>query len=135
MIEMPREKLTRSEMALRQFALKFPETHEDFPWGHRAFKVKGKIFVFMGNAEGATSLSFKLPKSSKVALKNSFASPTRYGMGKHGWVSVAFDTGDKLPLDLLQKWIDESYRAVAPKRVLAQLDSQKDSSKTKRRRS
>jgi hypothetical protein len=53
MIETPREKLTKSEGALREFALKFPETHEDFPWGHRALKVKGKVFVFMGGCRAA----------------------------------------------------------------------------------
>jgi predicted DNA-binding protein (MmcQ/YjbR family) len=131
MIETPREKLTKSEAALRDLALKYPETHEDFPWGHRALKVKGKVFVFMGAEEGATSMSFKLPKSAgKAALKNSFASPTHYGMGKHGWVTVAFDLGDSLPMDLLRGWIDESYRAVAPKRVLAQLVSGHEKPKT-----
>jgi predicted DNA-binding protein (MmcQ/YjbR family) len=121
MTENPRENLTKSEAILRDFALKYPETHEDFPWGHRAFKVKGKVFVFMGTEEGTTGMSLKLPKSGKSALKFPYASPTAYGMGKHGWVSVVFDSGDKLPMELLLAWIDESYRAVAPKRVLALL--------------
>jgi hypothetical protein len=30
---------------------------------------------------------------------------------------------DQLPLQLLEAWIDESYRAVAPKRLLVELDS------------
>jgi len=139
MTEAPREKLTPSEAALRVFALKYPETKEDFPWGHRAFKVKGKVFVFMGCEEGATGMSFKLPNSKTAALKKSWAKPTHYGMGKHGWVSVAFDVGDELPMELLKKWIDESYRAIAPKRVLALLEGEKPKkakakSKTKTKR-
>ena len=32
---------------LRQFALGFPEAHEEFPWGECAVKVRGKTFLFM----------------------------------------------------------------------------------------
>ena len=117
----PREKLTPSEKILREYALGFPEVTEEFPWGHRAFKVKKKIFVTLGTEEGVTSLSFKLPKSGKAALKFPFATPTHYGLGKHGWVTVTFDCGDDLPMKDLKKWIDESYRAVAPKTVLKKL--------------
>ncbi len=122
MIESPREEMTKSEKSLREFALSYPEAHEDFPWGHRALKVKKKAFVFMGSEEGVTSLSFKLPKSHKAALKYSFAQPTHYGLGKHGWVSLTFDMDDRLPMDQIKKWIDESYRAIAPKTLLKKLD-------------
>ena len=37
--------LGRAETALRRFALKYPDAAEDYPWGHLAVKVKGKIFV------------------------------------------------------------------------------------------
>lgn len=121
MIENPREKLTKSETTLRKFALSYPETSEDFPWGHRTFKVKKKAFVFMGTMEGVTSMSVKLPKSNKAALKLPNAEPTHYGLGKHGWVNLTFDSDDKLPLEQLKKWIDESFRAVAPKTILKQL--------------
>src|SRR5436305_14782180 len=114
MIASPREVMTKSEKTLRDFALSYPESHEDFSWGHRALKVKKKAFVFMGAEEGVTSLSVKLPKSGKAALKHSYAEPTHYGLGKHGWVSLTFDSGDILPMDLLKKWIDESYRSIAP---------------------
>ncbi len=73
----------------------------------------------MGSKEGVTSLSFKLPKSNKAALKNDYAKPTHYGLGKHGWVTVTFDMDDKLPMNLLIDWIDESYRTIAPKRLVA----------------
>ena len=39
-----------NQMALRDFALRYPETHEDFPWGERVIKVKGKVFLFLGGA-------------------------------------------------------------------------------------
>jgi predicted DNA-binding protein (MmcQ/YjbR family) len=46
-----------------------------------------------------------------------------YGMGKHGWVTLLIMRDDQLPLQLLEAWIDESYRAVAPKRLLVELDA------------
>ena len=44
-------------------------------------------------------------------------------MGKAGWVSAKFEDGDMVPLDMLFSWIDESYRAVAPKKLIAELDA------------
>jgi predicted DNA-binding protein (MmcQ/YjbR family) len=98
-----------------------PEAYEDFPWGHSAFKVKGKAFVFMGSDEAALSLSVKLPSSGVAALALPFATPTGYGLGKSGWVTARFAHGEEPPLDLLGAWIEESYRAIAPKRLAARL--------------
>lgn len=113
-----------AEAALREFALGFPETHEDFPWGHIALKVRRKVFLFLGGSEsGGLSLSVKLTASHTSALDRAFASPTGYGLGKHGWVSAQFEPDDVVPLDLLRTWIDESYRAIAPKKLVATLSN------------
>jgi predicted DNA-binding protein (MmcQ/YjbR family) len=117
-----REPKNPTEKALRERGLAWPETHEDFPWDHRALKVKGKVFAFLACEDGAFSMSVKLPQSGVAALDRPFAQPTGYGLGKSGWVSVQFDAGERPPLDLLLAWLEESYRAVAPKRVLKQLD-------------
>jgi predicted DNA-binding protein (MmcQ/YjbR family) len=115
------DRLPRDGARLRKLALSYPEAHEDMPWGHHAIKVKGKSFVFLA-ADGETfSLSAKLPSSAGVAVKLPFASPTEYGLGKSGWVTARFPRSARLPLDLLQLWIDESYRAVAPKKLVARL--------------
>jgi predicted DNA-binding protein (MmcQ/YjbR family) len=108
--------------ALRDFALAYPGAHEEFPWGERVIKVKGKVFVFLGRDEDGLGLSVKLPQSRLMALDLPFTSPTAYGLGKAGWVSAQFGAKDKPPLDVLKAWIDESYRAVAPKRMIAELD-------------
>jgi hypothetical protein len=50
-----------------------------------------------------------------------FASPTGYGLGKSGWVSAEFSDGQTPPKELLKEWIDESYRAQAPKKLVATL--------------
>jgi len=117
-------KLTRDGARLRKLALSYPEAHEDMPWGHHAIKVKGKSFVFLA-ADGDTfSLSAKLPSSAQVAVKLPFASPTEYGLGKSGWVTARFRREARVPMELLQLWIDESYRAIAPKRLVARLPAE-----------
>jgi len=110
-----------AEAALRSHALAYPEAHEDFPWGERVVKVRGKVFVFLGRPEDGLSLSVKLPGSASVALGLPFASPTGYGLGRSGWVTARFGPRQKPPVELLKHWIDESYRAVAPKKLAAAL--------------
>jgi predicted DNA-binding protein (MmcQ/YjbR family) len=125
--------------ALKAVARGFPEVEEHFPWGESAFKVRNKTFVFMyvaptdqsvrtpGDtrtlAPGAFSVTCKLPQSRHAALMMPFAQPTGYGLGKSGWVSARFAPNDDVPLAVLEAWIDESYRAVAPKKLVAALDA------------
>jgi predicted DNA-binding protein (MmcQ/YjbR family) len=118
---MPNQNLTTLARKLRSHALSYPETTEEFPWGESAFKVKGKTFVFMRADAKEVSFSVKLPHSRKQALALPGSEPTHYGMGAKGWVTLRPTA--KTPLKLLHSFIDESYRAVAPKRVLAALAS------------
>jgi predicted DNA-binding protein (MmcQ/YjbR family) len=117
------DRLSRAESALRKFALAYPETNEEFPWEHRAIKVKGKTFLFLYKGADWLSLSVKLPHSGRVALALPFATPTEYGLGKSGWVTARFAPDNDVPIDMIEEWIDESFRAIAPKRVLAKLET------------
>jgi predicted DNA-binding protein (MmcQ/YjbR family) len=108
----------RVQDAVRAAALSYPETHEDRPWDHPAFKVRKKGFVFMGESDETLSISVKLPHSHEAALDLPFCTPTGYGLGKSGWVSLTLHRDQDLPLDALIEWIDESYRAVAPKTLV-----------------
>lgn len=105
--------------ALRAHGLGFPEAVEDFPWGHTALKVRGKTFVWLDESDGALSLTVKLPVSRDFALIFDFAAPAGYGLGRSGWISARFGAGETVDLDLLERWLAESYRAVAPKRLAA----------------
>ena len=113
--------LSRAVQALRRFALRFPEAYEDFPWGDRTMKVRGKIFLFLGHDRETLNLSVKLPHSSEAALGLPFTSPTRYRLGRSGWVTVQFPKGSEIPLEMFCDWIEESYRAVAPASLVALL--------------
>lgn len=106
------------EAALRACAMSYPGAYEDHPWGESAFKVKGKVFLFVYvHAEGLNA-SMKLPTSNERALAQPFSEPTGYGLGKSGWVTCKFERRERVPMDLVKSWIDESYRAVAPKKFV-----------------
>jgi predicted DNA-binding protein (MmcQ/YjbR family) len=117
--------VVKAQSALREYALGFPQAVEEFPWGDRVVTVNKKIFVFLGQAKsdgGELSLSVKLPRSRALALELPFTEPTGYGLGKAGWVSAKFSSDSDPPLELLMHWVDESYRAVAPTKLVAVLD-------------
>ena len=105
---------------LLAFALSFPDAYEDHPWGEAVAKVRGKIFVFMGVA-ASRRMTVKLDESHGHALSIEGAEPTGYGLGKAGWVTVPL-RAPGVDLQLLRDWIEESYRIVAPKRLVAKLD-------------
>ncbi len=106
---------------LRAFCLSYPEAYEESPWGESAFKVRKKSFVFMNRGGDGVSMSVKLKESHLEACQLPFATPTHYGMGKHGWVSCKFEPGADVPVGLLMDWIDISYRTVAPKTLVKTL--------------
>ena len=115
----PRPTPAKRAAALRAFALRYPEAYEEFPWGERVIKVRKKIFLFLGSDSKTLSLSVKLPLSYGAALLAPFAKPTAYNLGKSGWVTASFAAGDPVPMDVLESWINESYRAIAPKKLSA----------------
>ena len=111
---------------LREFALALPGAREDHPWGESVAKVGKKVFVFFGkpDSEGC-GFSVKLPESGEDALELPFCEPTGYGLGKSGWVSVRMPpkpAKDFPAQGVLLGWIEESYRAVAPKKLVRELD-------------
>jgi len=115
--------IKRVEAELRRFALSYPEAYEDRPWGERVAKVRKKIFVFLGVPGKTLHLTVKLPDSGALALSLPFVSPTGYGLGKSGWVTATFGPRQAPPVGVLKQWIDESYRAIAPRKLVAALAS------------
>jgi predicted DNA-binding protein (MmcQ/YjbR family) len=109
---------------VRAFALSLPEAVEDFPWGESVAKVNGKVFVFLGTATsaGPQRMTVKLDESHGHALSVEGAELTGYGLGKSGWVTLPV-RAPGVSLDLLRDWVEESYRIVAPKRLVAELDT------------
>jgi predicted DNA-binding protein (MmcQ/YjbR family) len=116
---------------LRAFGLCYPGAHTKSPWpGHLDLAVDGKTFAFLSADGEPFSISCKLPHSSEAALLLPFVAPTAYGMGKSGWVTAKLEDGQVPPVDVFEGWIDESYRAVAPKTLVRRLTAA-SSAKTK----
>lgn len=109
--------------AVRTFASGLPEAWEDHPWGESVFKVGKKVFVFFGvpRPDGGLHLTVKLRDSHDEATSFDWVMPAGYGLDRGGWVTCAVP--DDAPLDMINGWIEESYRLVAPKRLAAQLDA------------
>jgi predicted DNA-binding protein (MmcQ/YjbR family) len=60
----------------------------------------------------------KLPKEEAAALvaTEPDATPTGYGLGRHGWVSVKVaEDADDERWQLVEEWVRTSYTLVAPK--------------------
>lgn len=109
---------------LRAFAFSLPDAWEDFPWDESVAKVGRKVFVFFGHgADADFGLSVKLPHSMVEALAEPWCTPTGYGLGKAGWVSVRLGPETPVPTERLLAWIEESYRAVALVRQVKRLDA------------
>jgi predicted DNA-binding protein (MmcQ/YjbR family) len=112
--------------ALIRAADQFPGSWEDFPWGEPVAKVGKKVFAFLGS-DGAEDphVSLKLPESCHQALTLGCCQPTGHGLGRAGWVTIGLGQDDCPPLDVLLDWLDESYRAIAPAKLIARLDAER----------
>ena len=122
---MAKVSVKQAEKKLITFALNYPEAVLQHPWGHDAVKVRGKMFAAFGGAESpkAFSMTMKLPVSSEMALTLAWAEPTGFGLGKSGWVTARLTAGSGVDLDTMKGWIDQSYRAAAPKALVKPLDA------------
>jgi predicted DNA-binding protein (MmcQ/YjbR family) len=119
--------LAATAAALRDFALGLPGAWEDFPWEEdRTAKVGKKIFAFLGSEAVAAEdyrISLKLPDSGEQALTLSCCQPTGYGLGRAGWVTIRMAAPDCPPVEVLLDWVEESYRTIAPKTLVRELDT------------
>lgn len=121
---------------MREYALGMPHAIEDFPWNDIVIKIDyprrrwpnglvvGPMFVWLSAPDAASpTVSVKLRGAYDQAVAVGGATPTTMsGLGKWGWLTVPLADAD---LDLVRDWIDESYRVVAPKRLLAKLDDRR----------
>jgi predicted DNA-binding protein (MmcQ/YjbR family) len=107
---------------LRAFGLTYPGTAIKSPWpDHADLAVNGKTFAYLSLEGEPFKISLKLPYTGDEARKLPFAVPTAYGLGKSGWVTFSPAPGAMPSIRQLESWLDESYRAQAPKKLAAQI--------------
>jgi hypothetical protein len=108
---------------LHAFGMKYPGAHTKAPWpGHNDLAVNDKTFVYFSTPGEPLGVGCKLPQSAEMALLLPYCTPMAYGLGKSGWVSAKPPPGE-IDVEMFKAWIDESYRAQAPKKFLKQLDA------------
>jgi YjbR len=102
--------------------MRFPEVEEGIACKGTAiecvtFHTRKKTFLFVGKAE----LRLKLDESLAMAAKLAKTEPERFVVGGTAWIKVTFSPDSPPPLDILERWIDESYRLIAPKQLVEML--------------
>lgn len=112
---------------IRAFALDLPAAVEDFPWGVPVVKVDNgsswpPVFLWLGHRDADQPFVYvKLTDSYDEAVEVAGATPTTIsGVGRYGRLTIPLPVDD---LDLLRDWVAESYRNVAPRRLVAALDA------------
>ena len=101
--------------SLRGMALAYPETSEGTSCVNRAFKVRKKNFLFVGEKADQIKVMLKLGDSLEEA--RDLGDP-RVGVGSTGWVTLRFSATDPLPEATLAAWVQESFCTLAPKTVV-----------------
>lgn len=104
---------------MREIAIALPEVTEEVTWGEDLnFRVNKKIFLFPGE----TSMTVKADPDEREALLADPRFKLAAYVGRFGWVTMDV-TAKKLDWDEVAELITTSYRLIAPKRLVKQLDA------------
>lgn len=119
------ETSARSRARVSKICLAFPEATRDQMGDHSSFRVRGKVFAyFLDNhhGDGIVSVCCKLPPGDNADLVR--LDPRRFYLpayiGPRGWVGLRLDLGT-IDWEEVETFLLESYRLVAPKRLVATL--------------
>jgi hypothetical protein len=112
---------------LRRLCLALPEAHEVEAWGAPTFRVRNKLFAMFAHANnhhdgGRPAVWCKAGPGNQELMVQ--AEPQRFFrppyVGPSGWVGVWLDRQVDWPE--LAGLLQDSYRLVAPKRLIAELE-------------
>ncbi len=113
---------------LRAIALGFPAAHEKVSHGRPGFFVS-KMFAMYGGSSKETgamttvphSVMVKVDESDREALQGDDRFFVPAYLGPSGWLGLDFDRAD-VDWDEVRELVDASFRLVAPRRLVNQLD-------------
>jgi len=108
---------------MRKICLSLPETKETPTWGQPHFRVGEKIFSGIGLEKGVISVGFKLEMDHADAMVRRPGFSRAPYVGHKGWVSA--DVEVVRDWDELRALIHESYRLIAPKKLVARWKSER----------
>jgi len=113
--------------ALEDFAMAFPETSNSPSCVNRSFRARKKGFMFLGEKDtGVLRLMVKLDAGIESANAVAEANPDGWSVKGPGWITGNFTDDEAPPLDVMMEWIDESYRLLAPKTLVGELNARQD---------
>lgn len=100
--------------AIRQLALRHDGVTEGIAckgtvMERHTLKTGDKAFVFVGATDAMVKLDASLAEAKRLAK----SAPGRYTVGKTAWVKLTFSADEPPALDVLERWIAESYGLVA----------------------
>jgi len=110
---------------LRTICLRYPEAVEAVAFGKPTFQVRRKNFCMLFTGErGIAAFVKAAPGMQEAAIDRD---PARYFrppyLGGKGWIGCWLEPEADPDWDELADLIDESYRLIAPKRLVAALDA------------
>lgn len=111
---------------LRKRCLALPEAHEVEAWGEPTYRIRNKIFAMQAAADrhggGRHAVWVKAPPGMQELMVR--ADPDRYFVppyvGKSGWIGIRLDA--EVDWEDVERFLRDSYRLIAPKRLVRQLD-------------
>ena len=108
--------------SLRKICLSFPEAVEKETWGHPTFRVNDKMFVACSSdGESSPTMTAKAPPGEQdllLASGDHFFYPAY--VGSKGWIGLRLDSSTDW--DEVREIVEDSYRLIAPKRLVKALD-------------
>jgi predicted DNA-binding protein (MmcQ/YjbR family) len=109
---------------LREICLDYPEAVEAEAFGSPTFQIRTKNFAMVHKPDARVSVWCKAPPGVQEAYIAS--EPDRYYkppyLGPKGWIAAWISPECDPDWAAIADMIDESYRLIAPKRLVAGLD-------------
>ena len=118
----------RPLLRLRTLCLALPEAHEVEAWGEPTFRVRNKLFAMFAAANnhhgaGRPAVWCKAARGNQELMVRH--APGKFFVppyvGRSGWVGVYLDGEVDWPE--LAELLTDSYRLIAPKRLVKELDT------------
>jgi predicted DNA-binding protein (MmcQ/YjbR family) len=111
---------------LREICLDYPEAAESVAFGSPTFQIRTKNFAMVHKPDDRVAVWCKAPAGVQEAYIAS--EPDRYFkppyLGPKGWVAAWISPECNPDWDEIADIVDESYRLIAPKRLVAVLDEE-----------
>jgi hypothetical protein len=101
--------------------MRYPDVEEGVSCDKCAFKARNKAFLFVGQNENSYNVMLKLGDSLAEAGGLAAKEPDCYKVGGHGWVTLTLPNEQSPPQGLVERWVEESFRLLAPKQLVARL--------------